>query len=95
MVHFDATLIEAYLREFARVLKPGGKALIHHSNYSANEPPVPFQRNPHWRNHMSAELFHAMALQANLTVLEQKVIDWHDAPSLDCVSILQRPEAQR
>jgi len=30
-VHMEADTIEAYLREFARVLRPGGKAVIHHA----------------------------------------------------------------
>ena len=35
MVHFSADLVQAYLRDTARVLKPGGMALYHHSNYPA------------------------------------------------------------
>jgi SAM-dependent methyltransferase len=46
MVHFSPDLVEAYLRDTARVLTPGGMALYHHSNYPA---PLDWHygQNPH------------------------------------------------
>lgn len=38
MVHFDKLVVQDYVREFARVLKPGGTAFLHHSNYGAVAP---------------------------------------------------------
>lgn len=35
LVHADATVIDAYLRELSRVLKPEGAAFLHHSNLGA------------------------------------------------------------
>jgi len=35
MVHFSADLVQAYLRDTARVLKPRGMALYHDSNLPA------------------------------------------------------------
>jgi hypothetical protein len=35
MVHFDSDVIQVYLQDTARVLRWGGRALFHHSNYSA------------------------------------------------------------
>ena len=32
MVHFEAKVIAAYVKEIARVLAPGGRAFLHHSN---------------------------------------------------------------
>jgi ubiquinone/menaquinone biosynthesis C-methylase UbiE len=36
MVHFEVSAITSYLSESFRILKPGGRALFHHSNYDAN-----------------------------------------------------------
>ena len=56
MVHFEYTAVLAYIAEAYRVLEPGGKALMHHSNYDRN--PGGFYRdNPHWRNFMTKALF--------------------------------------
>ena len=88
-MHFDENIIAGYLPEFARVLRPGGKALVHHSN-RIGDPGRDFRKNPHWRNSMSAELFCDLATREGLAVLEQQVIDWFEVPKLDCVSVLQR-----
>jgi SAM-dependent methyltransferase len=32
MVHFDRRVIAAYVKEFARILAPGGRGFMHHSN---------------------------------------------------------------
>jgi ubiquinone/menaquinone biosynthesis C-methylase UbiE len=88
MVHFDIELVIAYLPEFARVLKPGAYALVHHSNYTAN-PGGDFRQNPHWRNFMSADIFKHVATRSGLTVLHQNIFSWGE-PNNDCITILRR-----
>lgn len=88
MVHFDLEIILSYIPEFARVLKPHGFALIHHSNYSGN-PGGDFRENPHWRNFMSADIFKHIATRSGFKVLKQEIFAWGD-PDIDCISILQK-----
>jgi ubiquinone/menaquinone biosynthesis C-methylase UbiE len=89
MVHFDSDIVRHYLREFQRVLKPGGSCFCHHSNFTGN-PGEDFARTNHWRNFMSKEMFAHYALKEGLTVVSQQVIDWSE-PALDCLSVLRKP----
>lgn len=91
MVHFDISIIQAYVGELTRVMRDGAFAFIHHSNYSAN-PGGNFKSNPHWRNFMTAGLFRHLAICSGLAVREQRLIDWGGWPALDCLTVLQRPE---
>ncbi|MEI3855876.1 MULTISPECIES: class I SAM-dependent methyltransferase [unclassified Ensifer] len=93
MVHFPLRIVEAYLPEFFRVLKPGGYALVHHSNYTKAGPNADFKKNPHWRNYMSAEIFAGLAKAAGFVVAEQTVHPW-GVPNLDCVTILLKPHLE-
>jgi len=89
MVHFSPDLVESYLADSFRVLKPGGKVLLHHSNYDA---PLDrhYGQNPHARNHMTFGLFSALAEKAGLQITESVAIDWGVA-NLDRVSLLRKP----
>lgn len=97
MVHFDPEIVYNYLNETFRVLKPGGMAFFHHSNYSlwCN---TDWRHNPHARNFMTYHLFSLWARKAGLEVVSQKVIPWGEketgtyAEGLDCLSFLRRPE---
>ncbi len=88
MVHFDSDVVRAYLSEIKRVLRPGGHAFLHHSNYSDN-PGGDLHQNPGWRNFMSAELFAHYAIKSGLMVVRQMVLDWLlDKTFIDCLSLL-------
>jgi ubiquinone/menaquinone biosynthesis C-methylase UbiE len=89
MVHFDLRVITAYLEECMRVLRVGGHAFIHHSNFSGN-PGGDFRRNPHWRNYMSSELFMHLACCAGFSVLSTQTIAWGGIPDLDGLALLQK-----
>jgi ubiquinone/menaquinone biosynthesis C-methylase UbiE len=89
MVHFSPDIVEAYLHDTARVLRSGGMALYHHSNY-----PAPFDRhyghNPHARNHMTKALSSTLAQRSGLAVIEQRLLDWGNVEGLDCLSLVAR-----
>jgi SAM-dependent methyltransferase len=106
MVHFESDVVRQYLIEAFRILKPGGRAFLHHSNYTGN-PGGDFRVNPHWRNFMSKELMAHYAINAGLSIVSQQVIDWgwqlgpnwtvtgYTDPQLDCVSLLEKPADAR
>ena len=88
MVHFHRELMERYIHEFARVLVPGGRGFVHHSNYGAYapDPGSNFTDNPHWRSTMTAELFSQYAGAAGLRLLSQRIIDWRESKGIDCIT---------
>lgn len=63
LVHVAPLDIASYLSEIARVLEPGGRAVIHHSGR--------FQRGPGWRSPMTAALFARLAEERRLRVVGQ------------------------
>jgi SAM-dependent methyltransferase len=89
MVHFSPDVVRSYVIDTARVLKQGGLALFHHSNYPALLD-VPYSRNPQARNHMTRGLFAQYCGEANLLIEEAKVIQWGGEPDLDCVTLVRR-----
>jgi ubiquinone/menaquinone biosynthesis C-methylase UbiE len=89
MVHFDSDVVRAYLREIHRVLKPGGHAFCHHSNYQGS-PEGDFTEHEHYRNFMSKALFAHYSAKEGLEVVRQQVIDW-SVPELDCLSLVRKP----
>jgi ubiquinone/menaquinone biosynthesis C-methylase UbiE len=88
MVHFEKEVVRSYLRDTARVLKPGGRGFFHHSNYTGGHD---WQKNPHSRNFMSRELFASYAQAEGLRVVGQQVFDWGHVPDLDCLSLVEKP----
>jgi len=88
MVHFDSDVVRAYLAEARRVLVPGGRAFLHHSNYQRGHD---WRSAPHSRAFMSKGLMAHYALKEGLAVVRQRVIDWGGEPRLDCLSLLARP----
>ena len=87
MVHFDSDVVRAYLAEARRVLAPGGRAFLHHSNHTGGED---WLEAPHCRAFMSKALFAHYARKEGLRVLRQDVMDWGGVTGLDCISLLQR-----
>lgn len=89
MVHFDPEVVYMYLFDIARVLKKGGRAFLHHSNYS-DDPRVEFGMNPHARNYMARNLFKHWAMKAGLKVVSSDLIPWGGIQDLDCITVLER-----
>ncbi len=94
MVHFDKFLMREYVREFNRVLRPGGTGFVHHSNYGNQSAQANFSVhvNPHGRSNMTRELFKEYCAETGLEVLEQKIIDW-GVKDLDCLSLFKKGDA--
>jgi ubiquinone/menaquinone biosynthesis C-methylase UbiE len=89
MVHFSPDIVTGYLKDTARVLRPGGMALFHHSNYAEGKGKV-WSANPHARNYMTVDLFSGIAAGAGLQVVEAHPMDWGGAKNIDGVTLLQR-----
>lgn len=91
MVHFPLPVVDAYMAETARVLRPGGMALYHHSNLrtgtGADQTGKPA---PHARSMMNCEDLNRVAEAAGLEVRQQVVIDWGGTKAVDGVTLLVR-----
>lgn len=91
MVHFELMTMASYLKETGRVLKPGGKALFHHSAYDQN-PTGHFTQSPHWRNYMTQDLFAHLASRAGLRIIDTISFPWSDEIITDALTLMVKPE---
>jgi len=60
--------IDSYLAELARVMRPGGRAIIHHAKEGGKATGLPADG---WRSHMTADLFNEMLDKHRLKLVEQ------------------------
>jgi len=83
LVHADADVIDAYLAELARTLRPDGVAFLHHSNIGqyvhARTGRLAFyvqnKYGSNWRStDMTAERFRALCHKAGLQCVSQEVV---------------------
>ena len=95
MVHFDPRLVRVYLEEFARVLRPGGHAALHYSNYRAlhDGPGRTWRENPHWRSEMSRDLFRGFCDELGLAVELETLLGWGGIEDLDVGTLVCKPAA--
>ena len=91
MVHFPRDVVELYLRDTARVLRPGGLALYQHSNYDATDDRH-YGLNPHAQPDYLRLLLGRLAQAAGLEVVESRVIDSGDVSELDCLTLVRQPD---
>jgi SAM-dependent methyltransferase len=92
MVHFEATDVISYIYETARVLRPGGKALMHYSNFQGR-PEGTYADGPHWRSFFSETLFRHFASRAGLRVIHSELLTWppHNGErDLDALTLVER-----
>ena len=93
LVHCESDVIQAYVAEFARVLKPEGAGFVHHSNmayYQSREDGKKFinENNVHWRAvSMSGELFEKFCRESGLQCVSQELIGWGGEILNDCFSL--------
>jgi len=89
MVHFSADLVASYLTDTVRVLRPGGRALYHHSNYSGPEL-AHFGQQPHARQCMTQVNFCTLARERRLRIVDSIVIPWAEFETLDCITLVEK-----
>lgn len=90
MVHFEMLDINSYLKDIYRVLKNGGKALLHHSNFDAFYDSSYIQGTLHGRTFMNYKIFAYLAIHAGFKVIFQKTIRWEGLSNLDCITLLEK-----
>ncbi|MEH2502816.1 ubiquinone/menaquinone biosynthesis C-methylase UbiE [Bradyrhizobium sp. AZCC 1578] len=93
MVHFDKLIVRDYLLDIKRVLKPGGSAFLHHSNFGEMAPDSNWATNTGTRSDMSGKIMREYAAALGLDVVLQKIqgrAEGWGEDGLDCVSILQK-----
>lgn len=69
-VHMDRDVILGYLKDMKRVLKPGGRAILHHANIEKLEGHVQSEHQG-WRSAMNEQLMRELAREAGLNVAAQ------------------------
>jgi SAM-dependent methyltransferase len=62
-VHINEVTVASYLDEFARVLKPGGIAVIHHGGVGG--------KSGGWRSDLTGERMHALIEERRLTTVDR------------------------
>ena len=92
LVHADLSDMRSYIVELARVLKPGGIALLHHSNIGEYDfDSIPLTENG-WRGR---DVTHAAIAEAcadvGLSCRVQELIPWGSHRLVDCISLIARP----
>lgn len=91
MVHFDSDVVRAYLKEFQRILKPGGLGFCHYSNYN-DRPAGDYRDSPHWRNFMSRELFEHYLWKEGLVPIKSQRLDWDGSDrNIDAITLFKKP----
>jgi SAM-dependent methyltransferase len=90
LVHCERDVIESYVHELARVLRPGGVGMLHHSNlgnFAEGE-----VRNPGWRGRsMTWQLFREFCEQAGMWCVCQEPRTFNQPQMIDCISVFCRP----
>ncbi|MEO1009023.1 MAG: class I SAM-dependent methyltransferase [Planctomycetota bacterium] len=98
LVHAEIEALGSYLREMARVLRPGGFAFLHHSNLGAfvGREGKPAVSPTHWRaTSADAAGVRSRAVAAGLGVPLQELCTKggpNDRAMIDCITLLRKPE---
>ncbi len=87
LVHIAPLDVASYLDEIARVLRPGGVALVHHTGR--------FSRGSGWGSPMTARLFENLSCERGL-VVERQFDSWADGrfgvrTNGDVITVLRAP----
>jgi SAM-dependent methyltransferase len=92
LVHAERDVMEGYIRELARVMRPGAFGFIHHSNFGACARTDREPANLHWRGTtMRADLFETYCRAAGLACVAQELVPWGGSEAFtDCFSLFGR-----
>jgi 2-polyprenyl-3-methyl-5-hydroxy-6-metoxy-1,4-benzoquinol methylase len=94
LVHANNEVMELYLQQLAKKMKPGAYGLLHHSNMGqyrdASTGELTLESH-HWRDTtMSASLFREYCGKAGLTCISQEIIEWEPGVLSDVLSFFTR-----
>lgn len=102
LVHAESNVIENYVKEFSKKLKPGGAGFIHHSNLKSFLAVYRLSlslifpinvKGKHWRaKSMSADLFKKYCTSNNLNCHTQELINWGSDFLIDTFSTFTKEE---
>jgi SAM-dependent methyltransferase len=98
LVHVESDAVRSYVAEFARILKPDGAGLVHHSNLASFKDAsgtltIP---NQHLRaESVSAALFEDWCHESGLACVAQEIINWGGPHLIDCVSVFVPAKSAR
>ncbi len=95
LVHADKDAMEPYIFEFAKKLKEGGYAFIHHSNLAMYTKDTNFNLNnihTHWRSpEVDYSYIQELCKNNGLNCIQQELIPWSNRNIyLDCISIIKK-----
>ena len=99
LVHAEDSVLESYIREFSRILKPDGVAFIHHSNLGEYEARIAMQSRLGLKDEQIARIPKLSGLLQRLRVYDNVTTQWRarsmthgklagfaDAHGLQCIS---------
>lgn len=94
LVHCEADVLDSYISEWARVLKPDGWGFIHHSNIGAYRNSLTGKlrcENIPWRAvTMTAPLFKDKCRAYGLRCIRQETVNWGGNILNDCFSVFTK-----
>lgn len=92
LVHCDFEVIKSYLAEIKRVLRVGGFAFVHHSNWGDRPGD---NSNTGWRaKGVKAWDVNVQAVLAGLSVEVQEIVSWGQHQWSDAFTTMSKPEGQ-
>ena len=100
LVHCESEVVESYVHQLARKLRPDGVAFLHHSNLGAYVDPetgkLPFRNLGLRGESVSAESFERLCRETGLICIGQELLQWREEDSwyMDCFSMLTRPDTR-
>jgi SAM-dependent methyltransferase len=83
-VHVNPTETARYLDEMARVLRPGGRGVVHHGDGFRRR-----DRERSYRSYVTADFFAHRVEQSGMRMLQQDLV--HPHRKGDCISVFERP----
>lgn len=106
LVHAEADVIASYVTEFARVLRKGGVAFVHHSNgggvpvaltWNKVKRRLKIPTSHHWRaSSMSANKMRTFVERDGMSILQQEIVPWiGETMLMDCITTIVNTPGQK